>query len=256
MPLGHAGVGLGDQRRARRHPKDRRQEIGGADAAIRAIRDRRRVESLDKIAERRGRNAHHRAAGGVEAGGDRVGHAALARRERRRAHFLRRGHGLDPGDVGAAFAQALDLLDEDVDRLVFAQRSERSKEVARRPDGSGDDDGPPGAVSDFARDLGGQTIELTRPAFELVQHQAPAVGPETVGQDDVGTRVDERPMQAFDPIRHARRSRARANCPRSGPWRKGWCRSLRPPAAAGLRPEAIATFLVSLGGRRRASSPI
>ena len=133
MPLRHAGVGLGDQRRAWRHSKDRRQEVGGADAAIGAVCEGRRVESLHKIAERRGRNAHHGAAGGVEARGDRIGHAALAGGDRRRAHFLRRGHGLDPGDVRAAFAQALDLLDEDFDRLVFAQRSERSKEVARRP---------------------------------------------------------------------------------------------------------------------------
>src|SRR6202035_2967837 len=36
--------------------------------------------------------------------------------------------------------------------------------------------------------------------LELVQHQAPAVGPETVGQDDVRTRIDKRPMQALDPI--------------------------------------------------------
>ena len=181
--------------------KDRRQEVGGADAAIGAVGDRRRVESLDKIAERGGRDAHHRAAGGVEAGGDRIGHAALARRERRRAHFLRRRHGLDPGDVRAAFAQALDLLDEDVDRLVFAQRSERSEEVAGRSDRSGDDDRPPGAVGDFARVLGGETVEFARSSLELVQHQAAAIGPETVGQNDVGAGVDEGLMQALDPVR-------------------------------------------------------
>ena len=163
MPLRHAGVRLGDERSARFHPEDRRQEVGGADAAIRAVRDRRRVESLRQVAERRGRNAHHGAAGGVEARGDRVGHAALCRGDRRRAHFFRRRHGLDPGDVRPAFAQALDLLDEDVDRLVFAQWPERSQEVARRSDGSGDDDRSPGAVSDFARDLSGETIELSRP---------------------------------------------------------------------------------------------
>src|SRR5580693_1580103 len=33
-----------------------------------------------------------------------------------------------------------------------------------------------------------------------MQHQAPAVGPETVGQDNVGARIDEGPMQALDPI--------------------------------------------------------
>ena len=200
VPLRHAGVGLGDQRRAWRHAKDRRQEVGGADAAIGAEGDRRRVERLDKIAERGGRLAHHRAAGGVEARGERAGHAALARRNRRRAHFLRRRHGLDPGDIRAAFAQALDLLDEDFDRLVFAQRSERSEQVAGRPDGSGDDDGALGLVGDFARDPGCKTVELAGPALELVQHQAAAVGPEAVGQDDVGACVDKGPMQAFDPV--------------------------------------------------------
>jgi hypothetical protein len=33
-----------------------------------------------------------------------------------------------------------------------------------------------------------------------VQHQAPAVSPETVGQNDVGTGVDKSPMQALDPV--------------------------------------------------------
>ena len=78
MPLRHAGVGLGDQGRAWPHRKDRRQEVGGADAAIRPVGDRRRIESFDKIAERGGRDPHHRAAGGVETGRDRIRHAALA----------------------------------------------------------------------------------------------------------------------------------------------------------------------------------
>ena len=124
----------------------------------------------------------------------------LGRGARRGPHFLRRRHGLDPGDVGAAFAQALDLLDEDLDRLVFGQRPERREQVARRPDRTRDDDRPPGAVGDRARDLGGEPVQLARPVLELVQHQAPAVGPESVGQDDVGARVDESPMQALDPI--------------------------------------------------------
>ena len=81
------------------------------------------------------------------------------------------------------------------------KRSERSQEVARRSDRTGDDDGPPRAVGDFARDPGGQAIELAGPALELVQHQAAAVGPETVGQNDVGARVDESLMQALDPVR-------------------------------------------------------
>ena len=44
------------------------------------------------------------AEGGQVDGGDRIGHAALACCDRRRTHFFRRGHGLDPGNVRAAFA--------------------------------------------------------------------------------------------------------------------------------------------------------
>ena len=80
------------------------------------------------------------------------------------------------------------------------ERSERSQKIARRSDRSGDDDGAPRSVGDFARGLGGQTIELAGSRLELVQHQAAAVGPEAVGQNDVGASVDERLVQALDPI--------------------------------------------------------
>ena len=174
-------------------------------------------------------------------------HFAAARRG---ADLFRRRHGFDPGDVGAAFAQALDLLDEDLDRLVFAQRPERGEEVAGRSDRAGDDDRPPRAVGDRARVLGGEPIELARAGLEPVQHQAAAIAAETVGQNDVGAGVDESPMQALDAVRDARRSKARDCRPRSGPCRTDWCRSRRRRAAAGLRPEEIATFFGSLGRRR------
>ena len=48
MPLRHAGIGLGDDRRVRaalRHAEHRDQEIGGADAAIRAEGQRRDLEA-------------------------------------------------------------------------------------------------------------------------------------------------------------------------------------------------------------------
>ena len=203
MPLRHARVGLGDQRRAGArfaHRENSGEKIRGADAAIRAVGDRRGIEGFDQSAEGGGRDAHHRAPGGVEARADRVRHSAFRGGQRRRADFLGRRHGLDPCDIGAAFLQALDLLDEHLDRLVFSEGSQRGEEVAGRSDGSGDDDRPAGGVRDLARVTGGQTVELAGAVLEPVQHEAAAIAAETVGQDDVGAGVDEGPMQALGPV--------------------------------------------------------
>jgi hypothetical protein len=58
------------------------------------------------------REAHHGLAGGVEGAGIGVGHADLDSGLGGGADLLGRGHGLDPGDIGAAGLQALDLLGE------------------------------------------------------------------------------------------------------------------------------------------------
>ena len=203
VPLRHAGVGLGDQRGVRiggAHGEDRDEQIGRADAAVRAIGERLRIETLDERAERGRRDPHHRPAGGVEARGDRVRHADLRRGARRRANFLGGGHGLDPDDVRAALPQALDLLDEHVDRLVLAERPERGEDVAGRTDRSGDDDAPARRVGDRAGVLGGEPVELPRARLEPVQREAPAIAAKTVGQDDVRAGVDEGLMQGLDPV--------------------------------------------------------
>ena len=116
------------------------------------------------------------------------------------ANFFGGGHGFDPSDVRAAVAQALDLLDKDVDRFVFAQRSERSDEVAGGSDRSGDDDAPPGPVGHFASDLCGEAIEFGRAPVKTVQRETPAIGAEAVGQDNVRPSVDKGLMQRLNPI--------------------------------------------------------
>ena len=204
MPFRHAGVGLGDERGARpvhAHGEDCDQEIRGADPAIRPIGDGAGIEGFDERAESGRRDAHHRAASRVETCGDREWHAGLRRRQRRGADFFRGGHGFDPGDVRAALAQALDLLDEDVARFVLAQWSERGDEVAGRPDRSGDDHAPPGPVGHFASDLGDEATEFARAFAETMQRETPAIGAEAIGQDDVRPSLDKGSMQRLEPDR-------------------------------------------------------
>ena len=141
----HAAIRLGDDDRVgprRGHGEDRDEQVRGADAAIAADGERLVVERRRELDQRRRGDAHHRLAGGVEARRQRERHADLRRRARRGAHLLERRHGLDPDDVGAALLQPLDLLDEDVDRLVLGERPERGQEVAGRPDRAGDDHRP------------------------------------------------------------------------------------------------------------------
>ena len=140
--------------RAVGHGEHRDEEVGGADAAIAADGERR---------DRRGPTNSTSAAGAmpiivlpavsklaVSVNGMPTRSAAA----RRGAHLLQRRHGLDPDDVGAALLQPLDLLDEDVDRLVLGERPERRQEVAGRPDRAGDDHRPAGGIGDRACILG------------------------------------------------------------------------------------------------------
>ena len=84
MPLRHAGVGLGDERAPGAIPRiaARRSEAPTPQLAPKATGAGRKPE---QVAERGGRKAHHRAAGGVEAGGDRVGIRTWRRRAPPRA---------------------------------------------------------------------------------------------------------------------------------------------------------------------------
>ena len=86
--------------------QDGRDEIAGADAAIGAVGDGLDVERRDQLRQRLGREAHHGAPGGIEARREDVGQAGGDGAARGRLEFLGGGHGLDPGDVGAAFGQA------------------------------------------------------------------------------------------------------------------------------------------------------
>ena len=173
---------------------------GGADAAIAADRERRVVERGGEIDESGRGDPHHGLAGGVEARRQGEGHADLRRRAGGGAHFLQRRHGLDPDDVGAALLQPLDLLDEDVDRLVLGERPERRQQVAGRPDRAGDDHRPPGGIGDRARVLGGEPGELPRLVLEIVQRQPPPVTAERIGQDDIGAGIDEALVQRADAV--------------------------------------------------------
>ena len=70
--------------------------------------------------------------------------------------FIGRRHGLDPDDIGAAFLQPLDLLDENLKGFVLGDRPERRQKIAGRPHRAGDDDRPPGAIGGGTGDFRGE----------------------------------------------------------------------------------------------------
>ena len=132
--------------------------------------------------------------------GGRVRHPDRDRGARGGPELLGRRHGLDPRDVGAAGREPGDLLGERVDCFVGGERAERREQLARRPDGAGHHDGARCGVGDLTRELGGPLVELEHAVLGAVQFQAVAVAAERVRQDDVGARVDERPVQLLDAL--------------------------------------------------------
>ncbi len=97
-------------------------------------------------------------------------------------------------------ARPRDLLGERVERFVVGERAERGEQLAGRPDRAGDDDWAGRGVGDFPRELGGAPVELEDAILRVVQLQPMAVPAERVRQDEVGTGVDERPVQLLDAL--------------------------------------------------------
>ena len=181
-----------------RHVEQRGQDVGGADAAIGADRDRRLRQAVGNAVDVLGRKAHHRAAGRVEGDGVGVGHAGIDGGLGGGARLFRGRHGLDPGDLGAACLQAADLFAEGVDGVLIGQRAERDQQFAGRADGTGDDDLAAGLVGHRAGDFGGALVELMNAVLRMVQLQPMARAAEGIGQDDVGAGIDEVLVQRGD----------------------------------------------------------
>ena len=170
----HAAVRLGDDDRVGArlgHAEHGDEQVGGADTAIAADGDRTAGKRGDELGERGRRDAHHGLARRVEARRGGEGHADLCGRLRGGADLLERRHGLDPDHVGAAFLQPLDLLDEDLDRLVLGERAERREQVAGRPDRARHHHRPPCCVGDGAGILRGEAVQFACAVLEAVQHQ-------------------------------------------------------------------------------------
>ena len=87
-----------------------------------------------------------------------------------------------------------------LDRVVVGERAERREQLAGRPDRAGDDHGAGSGVRDLARELGRAAIELEDAAFGAVQLQAVTIAAERVGEDEVGTGVDERAVELLHPL--------------------------------------------------------
>ena len=74
------------------------------------------------------------------------------------------------------------------------------KNLPRRPDGTGDDDRMIGGIGFQPRQAGRLAVDLAHPIFSLVQLQTVGAAAEGIGQDDVGTGLDETAMVGAHPL--------------------------------------------------------
>ena len=149
--LRNAAIRFRDEGEARArlgHLHQRIEEVGGADAAIRAHRERLLLEDRRRPPEDRPAAGPSSCARPCRSSRSRCRACRRDRAFRRRAHFLGGRHRLDPADVGAAGLQPSRLLGEGGDRIRFGHRAERHEELAGRADRAGDDDRPPGRIGD------------------------------------------------------------------------------------------------------------
>ena len=107
-----------------------------------------------------GKQAHHRATGGVERAGRGVLQPGLECTGRGSTDLLGCRHGLDPGDVGATCLQALGQLAERFDRGALGESPERFEELAGGSHRPGHDDRARTRVGDLTGDLGGSLGQL------------------------------------------------------------------------------------------------
>ena len=202
--LRNARIGLGDERNAcrlGRHTKNAHHEVRGTNAAVGAKRYRGRREFLGEVDQGCRSDAHHGAARSIEAGGEGVGNAYVARCHCRSTNLFERGHGLNPGNIGAAVLQALHLLREHGDGQFLGQFAQRLEQVTGGAYRSGNDDRPAGGISHGARVLSREAVDFQRAALQAMQHEATGVTAESVGEDDVGPSVHEALVQRLYPLR-------------------------------------------------------
>ncbi len=202
---GHAAIALGDDHGAGLsrpgQAQDRIQELGRADAAIGAERQRPPAAPPDDADRGLGRDAHHGPAGAVEGHGHDIRQARCFGAADRRRQLVLGEHGLDPGDIDAARLERCRLFREcrlGVRRLAGAKRRQ---DLAGRPHRARDDHRPARPRRDRAGDLGGGAIDLGDPVAGIVEVEAVAVAAEAVGQDDVGAGLDEAAMDRGHPLR-------------------------------------------------------
>ena len=184
-----ARVRLGDDRGAGRghrlHPRDDREHLGGAVAAV--ATDRRRTVARELRARVLGGQSHHRPAVRVER--HRHDHRQVRRGApdalERRVALLDGGERLDPEQVHPAPGEGRGLLLEDRDGVLERERAERLEDLAGRPDVAGDERVPAALLDLGAREHGGGAIELGHALLEVVHREARAVSAERVREHDL-----------------------------------------------------------------------
>ena len=83
----------------------------------------------------------------------------------------------------------------------MVERTQWLKQLARRPDRTGDDNRPPRGIGDFPGEGCRLLVDLMRAPVGLMQRQPPPVAAECVGENDIGTGIDEHLVKRLDPIR-------------------------------------------------------
>ena len=122
--LWNARIRLGDEGNAcrlRGHAKHAHHEVRGANAAVGAECHGRRRQLFREFDQGGGRDTHHRAARGIEAGRESIGNAYSGGCGCCGLNLFQRGHGFNPRHVRAAVLEALHLLRKHGDGQVFGQ---------------------------------------------------------------------------------------------------------------------------------------
>ena len=98
-------------------------------------------------------------------------------------------------------ASACGLLGEHRLALGQAEAAHGCEDVARRAHVARDQHRTAGRLARLAREARRRPVELGDPLLRMVQRQAPAVGAEAVGQQDVAAGLDEAPMDGAHLVR-------------------------------------------------------
>ena len=183
------------------HIEQRHENVRRPHAAVRSHSQGRFGETIEHAHQVARQHAHHRATGRVERNRGGVWHASVDRRLSRRPYFFHGRHCFDPNDIGATIAQTLDLRLKRRRGDLRGERTEGSEQLTGRADRTGDDHRSISAVGNLACELGGDQRQFANSPLGLMQLETLRRSTKTVGENNVGTGVDEALKQTLHTVR-------------------------------------------------------